>query len=81
MVFPIPIAGNYLYAETKRGSTVYPALCKVNSSGDVVKTLADVSGARTHGDDIAVVKYSGDTFSVVNVFCALSGCTYVTRAV
>lgn len=55
---------DYLYAETKRGSTVYPALCKVNSSGDVVKTLADVSNARVHGDKIAVVKYSGDAFSV-----------------
>ena len=61
---PVFAIEDYLYAETKRGSTVYPALCKVNSSGDVVKTLADVSGARTHGDDIAVVKYSGDTFSV-----------------
>lgn len=56
--------GDYLYAETKRGSAVYPALCKVNSSGDVVKTIADVSGARIHGDKIAVVKYSGDAFSV-----------------
>ena len=61
---PILAIGDYLYAETKRGSTVYPALCKVNSSGDVVKTIADVSGARTHGDKIAVVKLSGDLFSV-----------------
>ncbi len=61
---PMFAIGDNLYAETKRGSAVYPALCKVNSSGDMVKTLADVSGARMHGDKISVVKYSGDTFSI-----------------
>lgn len=60
---PMFAIGDNLYAETKRGSAVYPALCMVNSSGDMVKTLADVSGARMHGDKISVVKYSGDTFS------------------
>lgn len=61
---PMFAIGDTLYAETKRGSAVFPALCKVNSSGDVVKTLADVSNARVHGDKISVVKYSGDTFSI-----------------
>lgn len=61
---PMFAIGDNLYAETKRGSAVFPALCKVNSSGDVVKTLADFSNARVHGDKISVVKYSGDTFSI-----------------
>ncbi len=61
---PVLAIGDHLYAETKRGSTVYPALCKVNSSGEVVKTLADVTSAKAHGDKIAVVKLSGDSFSV-----------------
>lgn len=61
---PMCAIGDNLYAETKRGSAVFPALCKVNSSGDVVKTLADVSNARVHGDKISVVKYSGDAFSI-----------------
>lgn len=61
---PVFAIGDNLYAETKRGSAVFPALCKVNSSGDVVKTLADVSNARVHGDKISAVKYSGDTFSI-----------------
>ena len=61
---PMFAIGDNLYAETKRGSAVFPALCKVNSSGDVVKTLTDFSNARAHGDKISVVKYSGDTFSI-----------------
>lgn len=61
---PVFAIGDNLYAETKRGSAVFPALCKVNSSGDVVKTLADFSNARVHGDKISVVKYSGDAFSI-----------------
>ncbi len=61
---PVFALGDYLYAETKRGSSVFPALCKVNSSGDVVKTLADVSGARLHGDKISAVKRNGDAFSI-----------------
>lgn len=61
---PVFAIGDNLYAETKRGSGVSPALCKVNSSGDVVKTLADFSNARVHGDKISVVKYSGDAFSI-----------------
>jgi len=61
---PMFATGDYLYAETKRGSAVFPALCKVNSNGDIVKTLADVSGARAHGDKISVVKYGGDTFYI-----------------
>lgn len=61
---PMFAIGDNLYAETKRGSAVFPALCKVNSSGEAVKTLADFSNARVHGDKISVVKYNGDTFSI-----------------
>lgn len=72
---PIFAIKNSFYANTQRDYSVYPALVKLNSNGEVEKTISNVYNANLHNDIIAVIK-SGDILqNDIIVFDTVAGTT------